>query len=215
MTNNVPVPDFVDVDASAVLAAEAAAKDRASSTSGWNIPEDVKLSDPKGVKKLRHGRWMERATINAAYRTVTSKGLIDVVVQLRSRTGEPNDGRSQFVHFYINPAVQNGTADEDTVKRHSGMNENSYGVLATLLRSTGLLPANGSLKGSLLNMMFPQKGQPGSSSPLVGKAVYSQVHVTVGKKVEQVEGEDGMAQNVEVDDVRIQIDAFLPSTGSE
>lgn len=207
-TPPLPIPDFVDVDADAVAAAEASAK---QGPTGWTIPKDTKIGDPTGAKKQRHARWSESVTIKQAYRTVTKTNLLDVVIVAQSRTGMPNENLTNFFHFYLNMACFNGKADEETQKKHGRMTEQSLGSITTLLKATGLMPKTGALKASLLNMLFPSKGQPGAKSPLDGKSVVVNAHGTVEiKKVKGTNPETGEEMMVDEEDVRVQCDTFNP-----
>lgn len=208
---NLIVPDFIDTDAAAVSAAEAGLLSR--SNSNWSIPAGVKISAPSGKKMQKHARWTEEGTIAAAYRSVSKAGLLDVVLQVQSRVGQPNEGTSQFFHVYINNAVLAGTATEEQTRKHGRMTEDSMGLIATLLKATGLFPASGGFKASLLGMLFPAKGQPGAApSPLVGKSVIVNVHASIEKKMvttpaDEEKGTEAVTE--EVEDTRIQADSFL------
>jgi hypothetical protein len=206
---NLVIPDFIDVDASAVSAAEAGLQ---RSGAGWAIPEGTKMSGFVGkTKKQNHGRWSEEGTVVAAYRSVTKTGLLDVTLQVQSRVGQPNENKSNFFHLYINNAVLAGNGTEEQVKKHGRMNEDSMGVVATLLKATGLFPQSGGFKASLLGMLFPPKGQPGASSPLIGKSVIVNAHATIEKKMVTTPAtEDTEAITEEVEDLRVQADSFLP-----
>lgn len=210
---NLIVPDFIDTDASAVAAAEAGLLARGNSQ--WAIPATVKISGPTGKKNQKHARWTEEGTVAAAYRTVTKTGLLDVVIQVQSRVGQPNEGTSNFFHAYINNAVLAGTATDEEIKKHGRMTEDSMGLIATLLKATGLFPSSGGFKASLLGMLFPPKGQPGAApSPLVGKTVIVNVHASIEKKMvttpaDEEKGTEAVTE--EVEDTRVQADSFLVS----
>lgn len=165
------VPNFKDVDKAATQAAQAAVA--GGRQDPLIVPQGAATSeDSKGTK---YARWTERATVQQAYRSVTKKGLMDVVVITKLRQSEKNNGRKVFSHFYIN----NG---EDISESHESMNERSIGAIATLLVATGFMPAGGALKGTLLDKMFPQKGQPGTASPLAGKSAIVNIVQTLGPK---------------------------------
>ncbi len=205
---NLPIPDFVDVDSSAVVAAEAAAGERTGAQ--WSLPTGVTFSAPTGAKRTSHARWNEEATVTSAYRTVTAKGLLDVVVIVKARTGQPNEKNGNaFLHFYINNDVLTGTADSEVMKKHGGMTEKSIGVLAQLIRISSFMPASNKLTAGLLATLFPAKGQLGAKSPLDGKSINIRVHV--GSTPKQVKDET-TGEFVEVADLRLEADAFLPST---
>ena len=209
---NLIVPDFIDVDASAVTAAEAGLAAR--SGAGWAIPEGTKMSGYVGkTRKQNHGRWTAEGTIESAYRTVSTKGLLDVVLGVKARVGQPNEGLTQFFHLYINNAVLNGTASEEELKKHGRMTEDSMGLIAQLLKAAGLFPQSGGFKASLLGMLFPNKNQPGvAPSPLVNKTVIVNVHASLEKKMvtTPADEEKGIeAVTEEVEDLRLQPDSFL------
>jgi hypothetical protein len=170
--NSTPVvPNFKDVDKAATQAAMAAVA--GGRQDPLVVPANAAHSeDAKGVK---YSRWTERSVVQQAYRSVTKKGLMDVTVLVKIRQGDKNNGRKVFSHFYINNA-------ESVPENHEQMNERSIGAIGTLLIATGFMPAGGALKGSLLDKMFPQKGQPGTASPLVGKSAVVNVVQTFGPK---------------------------------
>jgi len=164
-------PNFKDVDKAAVQAAQAAVQ--GGKQEPLIVPADAAVStDKNGVE---YSRWTERAVVQQAYRTTTKSGLMDVVVILKLRQSKKNNGRKVFSHFYMNQG-------EDIPEGHEIMNERSLGAIATLLVATGFMPQSGSIKGSLLDKMFPQKGQPGTASPLVSKSLIVNVTQTLGPK---------------------------------
>lgn len=210
MSNDfMPIPDFIDVNADAVASAEAAVS---QSSSGWVIPADVKVSDYVGkVKKMRHARWSESGTIKQAYRSVSKSGLMDVTLVVQSRTGMPNSGKSNFFHFYLSPQVLSGTASDEQLTKHKFMTEQSLGAIASLLKAVSMFPSSGGFKASLLNMLFPPKGQPGSKSPLDGKSIVVNVHATIEKRTvittDEASG-DSIAE--EREETRVSADTFNP-----
>lgn len=210
---NLPVPDFIDCDAAAVAAAEAGLN---RGGAGWAIPAGVRVSDFSGKKNQAHARWSEEGTIVKANRSVTKNGLLDVVLLISSRVGQPNEGKSNFFHFYINNAVLAGTATEEQQMKHGRMTADSMGAISTILKATGLFPTSGGFKASLLGMLFPPDKQPGAKSPLEGKTVSVNVHATIEKKTQITpanaeKGTEAVAE--EVEDLRVQADSFLPVKG--
>lgn len=165
------VPNFKDVDKAAVAAASAAVA--GGRQDPLVVPKDASVSESD--KGVTYSRWTERAVIQQAYRSVTNKGLMDVTVIAKIRQSEKNNGRKVFSHFYINNS-------ENLTEGQEWSNERSIGAIVTLLVATGFMPAGGSLKGSLLDKMFPQKNQPGSASPLVGKAATVNIVQEFGPK---------------------------------
>jgi len=170
-TSTPVIPNFKDVDKAATQAAMSAVA--GGRQDPLVVPTNANRSeDAKGTK---YARWTERAVVQQAYRSVTKNKLMDVTVLVKIRQGDKNNGRKVFSHFYINNS-------ENISEGHESMNERSIGAIGTLLVATGFMPAGGSLKGSLLDKMFPQKGQPGTSSPLVGKSVMVNIQQTHGPK---------------------------------
>jgi hypothetical protein len=209
--NQLPIPDFVDVDANAVAAAEGAANDRGAAGKSWVLPEGVALSKPTGAKNKRYARWNEQVTVSSAYRTVTQKGLIDVVVIVKARTGQPNEENGNaFLHFYINRDVMAGTeTDPEKLKKHSGMTKDSLGTLAQLIRLAGFMPkGEAGLKASLLSLMFPAKGEPGAKSRLDGVSVTARLSYSEEPKKVQDEATGEWTNTV---DTRLGAEAFLPA----
>ena len=210
MSNDfMPIPDFIDVNADAVASAEAAVS---QSSSGWVIPPDTKISDYVGkTKKMRHARWSESGTIKQAYRSVSKSGLMDVTLSVQSRTGMPNAGKSNFFHFYLSPQILSGTATDEQNAKHKFMTEQSLGAIASLLKAVGMFPTSGGFKATLLNMLFPPKGQPGSKSPLDGKSVVVNVHATIEKRTVITKDEvSGESVAEEREETRVQADTFNP-----
>lgn len=160
-------PNFKDVSKEAVQ--RALANVQGGKQEPLTPPDTARASeDNKGKQYIR---WSEQVTITMAYRTVTKNGLMDVVVQQKIRqSDEPkNNGKSFFAHTYYNTGT-------NISEGHEAMNERSDGFVASLLTATGLMPAAGVLKASLLAKMFPEKGKPGDApSPLVGKSVIANV----------------------------------------
>jgi len=206
----VHIPDFVDVDAASVNAA----KDSLKGGGGWSIPETAKRGndDKKGGK---HFRWQEKVTVQQAYRGVAKSGLMDVTIVVKSRPGSPNENKNEFLHFYLNTLVMNKTATAEDMKKHEGMTNQSLGAMATLVEAAGLMPKSGAFKASMLNLMFPAKGQPGAKSPLDGKSAIVNAHAQVTKnKIDAAAVAKGYASadqlGEEVEDTRISADSFLP-----
>lgn len=196
------VPDFRDVDKKAVEAAQAAVA--GGKQDPLTPPASAKTStDSKGTT---YTRWAERAVVQQAYRTVTPKGLMDVTVLLKVRQSDKNAGRKVFAHFYINN-------DTDLSEGHESMNERSIGAITTLLQATDFMPSGGSLKGTLLNKMFPSKGQPGTASPLVSKSVIVNIVQQFGQAKDRKTGKpmvDGEGNAVM--ERRDAGESFLPDT---
>jgi hypothetical protein len=201
-TQSPVVPDFKDVDK------EATARAQAAIAGGRQDP----LKAPKGAKSstanngVEYTRWTEHAVVSQAYRSVSKKGLMDVTVIVKIRQSEKNSGSRVFGHFYLNLSA-------DVPENHVAMNDRSNGAIISLLQATGFMPAGGSLKGSLLNKMFPSKGQPGVSSPLNGKPVIVNVVQQLGpqkdpKTNKPVLDDEGEA----ILEKRDNIESFLPET---
>jgi len=199
--NNMPVPDFGDEDAQAVQAAQNALE------SGRNkplaVPEDATIfkSDKSNTT---YSRFVEQVTVQLAYRSVTNDGgKIDVALQLRVRQSAKNSGRSFWAHFYISPTTE-GLNEKQVEYR-----EKQRGLVFALIGATGFKPESGKLSGSLLNMLFPQKGEPGKSSPLVGKLVFAEICQTdkpaTDKNGAKIVDEDGVRGR----DVRDNVEGWI------
>jgi hypothetical protein len=208
---NMPtIPDFMDLDPSACAAAEAAAK---SGPTGWSIPAGVVLSDPSGAKGKQHANWSEAATIEQAYRSVTKSGLLDITIVCKSRTGMPNESKKNWFHFYANMACFTGNATPEQDQKHGAMTQRTIGAIITLCKATGLFPTNGGLQASLLNMLFPPKGQLGAKSPLDGKSCVVNAHGTVEKKTATTTDPNTFdTTTTETVETQIQADTFNPES---
>jgi hypothetical protein len=206
-TQNMPVPDFGDEDAQAVQAAQNAL------ASGRNKPltvppsAEVFLSDKTSAK---YSRFTEQVAIQQAYRSVTNDGSkIDVAVMLRVRQSEVNSGRTVWAHFYISPTTE-GLNEKQIEYR-----EKQRGLVFALIKATGFAPESGRLTGSLQNMLFPQKGEPGAASPLVGKLVFAEIcqtdKIATDKNSKQIKNDDGTFQR----DVRDNVEGWTADTTEE
>jgi hypothetical protein len=193
------VPNFRDIDKEAATRASAAI---AGGNQALKVPKTAKVSvDKKGVKR---SRWTEQATVVEAYRSVTKKGLLDVTVILKVRQSD-NAGGRVFAHFYKNMSA-------NVPENHVNMNERSDGAIISLLTVTGFLPAGGELRGSLLDKMFPPKGQPGAVSPLNNKVVVANVVQTMEVVKNQKTGKPELDdEGDEILEPRDSAESFLPS----
>ena len=206
-TNNMPVPDFGDEDAQAVQAAQNALQ------SGRNkplvVPESAVIfhSDKSDVT---YKRWTEQVAVQQAYRSVTQDGgKIDVALMLRIRQSEVNSGRTFWAHFYIAPTAE-GLNEKQIEYR-----EKQRGLVFSLVSALGFQPESGKLAGSLLNTLFPQKGEPGKASQLVGKTVYAELCQTdryaKDKNGKQIVNEDGTKAR----DIRDEVEGWIADTTEE
>jgi hypothetical protein len=206
-TNNMPVPDFADEDEQAVQAAQNAL------ASGRNKPltvppsAEVFVSDKTSAK---YSRFTEQVTIENAYRSVTNDGSkIDVALMLRVRQSEVNSGRTMWAHFYIAPTTE-GLKETQIEYR-----EKQRGLVFSLIKALGFVPESGKLTGSLQNMLFPQKGEPGKSSPLVGKGVFAEIcqqdSIAKDKNGAKIQNEDGTFQR----DVRDAVEGWIADSSDE
>ncbi len=199
------VPDFVDTTAAATDAADDLL--RGFDNSPLTLPAGAVTKSSKGNK---YTRFTESVSISHAYRTVTTTGLLEVVVGTIVRQSESNNGRRPFFHFFKN-------VGQDIPEGHVSMNERTDKTLITLLRATGFEPkdAQGNpirgVQASLLRVLFPEKGTPGAASPLIGKLVV--VNITQSVKQAKDKGtkqlvvdEEGLA----VMETRDGADSFLP-----
>lgn len=204
---NTPVaPNFKDVDK--VAAARAAAALAGGKQDPLKTPKDAKISiDKNGVQ---YTRWNESVTITSAYRSVTKTGLMDVVVVAKIRQSEKNTGARVFGHFYLN------MGNEDLSEGHQIMNDRSNGAIITLLTASGFMPSGGALKGSLLDKMFPSKGQPGVSSPLNGKSMIANIVQQLAPQKDLKTGKPILDEDDEpILEKRDNIESFLPETSEK
>ena len=206
-TNNMPVPDFGDEDQQAVQAAQNAL------ASGRNkalaLPSDATVFKSDKTDTT-YSRFTEQAVIQQAYRSVTADGSkIDVAIQLRIRQSSVNSGRTLWAHFYIAPTTE-GLNDNQLEYR-----EKQRGLTFSLLTAAGLMPESGRLTGALLNLCFPQKNEPGKSSPLTNKTVFAEICQTdkpaVDKNKKKVVDEDGVQQR----DVRDAVEGWIADSTEE
>jgi hypothetical protein len=204
---NPPVPEFGDEDAQAVMAAQNALD--SSRSKPLAIPADAKKFKSDKTDST-YTRFTEQVTVQQAYRSVTNDGgKISVNVQLRIRQSEVNSGRSFWAGFYIAPSAEGLNANQIEYR------EKQRGLVFGLVKAVGLQPDSGKLTGALLNMLFPQKGEPGKSSPLVDKTVFAEICQTdkpatdrTGKKILN---EDG----VQARDVRDAVEGWISDTVEE
>lgn len=195
-------PKFKDVDKEAASRAQAALA--GGRQDPLKVPKTAAVStDKNGVE---YSRWNERLQITAAYRSVTKKGLMDVVVsgKIRQSSVKDNTGKRVFGHYYLNMA-------SDIPETHEQMNDRSTGAIMTLLQATGFMPEGGTLKGSLLDKMFPEKGKPGTASPLNGKAAVGVIVQTLGPQKNLKTGKPILDEDGEpILEKRDGIEKFLP-----
>lgn len=207
-TQTKPVtPNFKDVDKEAAQRAQAAVQ------GGRQEP----LTPPKGArpstdkKGKEYIRWTEAVTITAAYRTVSKKGLMDIVVaqKIRQSDEKKNNGKTFFAHFYMDTSA-------NPEEKYVAMNDRTMGAIMSLLTATGLMPSTGTPKGSFLAKMFPEKGKPGDPpSPLVGKGAIANVVQQIEPAIDQKTGKP--QKDAEGDPVMAKRDGaetYLPETDS-
>lgn len=199
------VPNFRDVDKEAVDRARAAVAGGKSDP--LTVPADARVStDKKG--KVYH-RWNEHVVITGAYRTVSKKGLMDVVIQHKIRQSDDNDGKTFFAHFYYNTG-------NDINEGHEQMNTRSDGAIITLMEAVGMTVTT--LKASVLAKLFPEKGKPGDApSALVGKTCIANV---VQQHEPQIDEKTGKPKKADKDgNVPIQkrdsAESYLPDSFDE
>lgn len=197
------VPDFKDVDADAVEAAQAAIAGGGKQSKPLTVPDGIERKlDKKGT--TAYSRWTESLVVTHAYRTVTKTGLLDVTLGAKVRQSKDNNNARIWCHYYLN-------VGDEISEGHEQMNERSNGSIISLLIATGYMPTSGTLKATLLNKMFPQKNQPGTASPLVGKTVMASIVQQEGprrdpKTKQVVKDKSG---KVEIDK-RDNAESFLP-----
>jgi len=163
MSEEIKVPEFLDVSPEAQAAADAAMDPNVRPPAGAKVAIDKKTGD-------EYFRWSEIAVIEEAASSRSPKGhtCFQVVTKIRP-SGDPqnkNVGRKVWTRVYINFPVLAGAVQDDGL---AAMNFRSVGTLQTLLRATGYAPREPGLKAALLKSLFPVGGMP--PSPLVGKVV--------------------------------------------
>ncbi len=197
-----PIPEFQDVDADAVSAAQNAMQGGFSKP--LTPPDDAESSEAKNGST--YTRWAENIVIKQAYRNVTAKGLLDVTVQAKVRQSENNEGASVWFHFYQNVS----TPKDELEDGHVQMNQRSVAAISSLLKATGFMPTSGALKANILAKMFPSKGQPGAVSPLAGKTLIANIVQQAGPKKDKNGKVEKDENGKTVIDRRDNADSFLP-----
>lgn len=206
-TQNMPVPDFEDMN-------EQEAQAALNQTEGGrnkplNIPSDAEVYHSEKTKTT-YSRFTEQVVIQTAQRSVTADGSkIAVGVQVKCRQSEVNSGMSVWFNFYIAPSA------EGLLPTQVEYREKQRGRVISLLAACGLIDPKDGLKGSMFNFCFPQKGEPGKSSPLVGKVVYASIcqvdKPAVDKNKKAVLNEAG----VQMMEKKDEVENFLPETTEE
>jgi len=169
-TNNMPLPDFLDISADVQAAAAAAATPQYT----LKPPATAKSNRDKKTNAL-YERWTEAVVVEKAFREVTKGGLIVAVVSLKVRTGMPNANARPYGRHMLHPALMAGpTENVELEKKYRTMTDKSIYAITTLLEQAGLMPTEGGLKGSLLNFLFPPKDAPGASSKLRGASMVAE-----------------------------------------
>lgn len=205
--NNMPVPDFADEDSQAVQVAQNALK------SGRNKPLTVPASAEVFVSKTsgaKYSRFTEEVTIEQAYRSVTKDGSkMDIALMLKVRQSEVNSGRTFWAHFYIAPTTV-GLNEKQIEYR-----EKQRGLMFGVIRATGFVPESGRLLGSLQATCFPQAGEPGKASVLVGANLFAEISQVDRKATDKngqvILNEDGVAQR----EIKDEIEGWVAATVEE
>lgn len=205
--NNMPVPDFADEDSQAVQVAQNALK------SGRNKPLTVPASAEVFVSKTsgaKYSRFTEEVTIEQAYRSVTKDGSkMDIALMLKVRQSEVNSGRTFWAHFYIAPTTV-GLNEKQIEYR-----EKQRGLMFGVIRATGFVPESGRLLGSLQATCFPQQGEPGKASVLVGANLFAEISQVDRKATDKngqvILNEDGVAQR----EIKDEIEGWVAATVEE
>ena len=159
---NLPMPDFIDIDPEAQAAAAAAMSFGKTLTP----PPDAVVSSSDG--KL-YKRWTEAAVIEDAWKEPANNGCVVAVVQAKIRSGYPNEHNRVWARHLLHFGAMAG--QEVPNKDYKSMNYRSINAITTLIQATGFKADAGGISGKMLNFLFPPKNQPGVKSPLVGKAV--------------------------------------------
>ena len=93
------------------------------------------------------------------------------------------------------------------------MNDRSNGAIMSLAAATGFMPKSGELSGSMLDKLFPSKGQPGTNSPLNDKTVIVNVVQTLGPQKNLKTGKPVLDDDGEpILEKRDSIESFLVNT---
>ena len=166
MSNDLPIPDFLDI----APEVQKAATDAMAGGFYFDPPADAKVTTAKNGDVYK--RWVEGCTVEKTWREGAAGGLVVAVLQLKVRTGFPHGGRKAFARHSLNfPLLMGQEVDENIRGKHEFMNNNSVNAITSLMKATGYQPTAGGLSGALLNMLFPVKDEPGANSPLWGKSV--------------------------------------------
>lgn len=205
--NNMPVPDFGDEDAQAVQAAQNALQ--SGRNKPLNVPPSATIFTSEKTS-AKYSRFTEQVSIVNAYRSVNNAGdKIDVALQLRVRQSEVNSGRTLWAHFYIAPTTEG--LNEKQIEYREKQRGLTFGLVAAL----GFTPESGKLTGALLNMLFPQKGEPGKQSELVGKVVFAEIcqedRVAKDKNGKVQKDENGVALR----DIRDNVEGWIADSADE
>jgi hypothetical protein len=125
----------------------------------------------------------------------------------------PNEGKKNWFHFYANMACLSGNATPEQDQKHGAMTQKTFGAIISLCKATGLFPTNGGLQSSLMNMLFPAKGQLGAKSPLDGKPCVVNAHGTVEKKIIQTTDPTTFeVTTTETVETQVQANSFNPES---
>lgn len=205
--NNMPAPDFNDEDTQAIQAAQNALQ------AGRNKPLTVPPSAEIFVSEktsAKYSRFTEQVTIVQAHRSVTQNGdKMVVAVQLRVRQSEVNSGRTLWANFYIAPTAEGLTQGQVEYR------EKQRGLMFSLIKAVGFMPDSGRLTGALQARLFPQKGEPGKASELIGQTVFAEIcqvdRVATDKNGKKIENEDGTFAR----DVRDNVEGWVADTTQE
>jgi len=174
---NLPVPGFrKTISKDAVLKAQAALA--GGRQDPLTVPADANSwVDKKGVQ---HRGWMETVQITAAYRSVTSGGLLDMVIvgKIRQSKTKENTGKRVYSHNLVN---QEATMSEG----HAFMSELSWAKVSSFLTVAGIMPPSGELKPTYLEKVFPAQNSPSANSPLINKIMLVSIDQADEPKVDK------------------------------
>ena len=204
---NIPAPDFDDDDAQAVQAAQNALQ--AGRNEPLKVPPSAEVFHSE-KSDTTYSRFTEQVSIVKAYRSVNNAGdKMDVALQLRVRQSEVNSGRTLWAHFYI--AFNTEGLNENQLEYREKQRGLMFGVIA----ACGFMPESGKLTGALKNKLFPQKGEPGAQSELVGRTVFAEIcqqdKRATDKNGKQIKNDDGTYQR----DVRDQVEGWVAATNEQ
>lgn len=119
-----------------------------------------------------HHRWAELGVIEKAWLETSPKGHTGFIIDVKIRTGMPNQNRHAYGRHYLNfESLASGSKDNEV------MNNITIAAITAFLKAAGLTPpADGGLPIELLSTVFKETKELGSETPLRGKLVIVNLH---------------------------------------